>query len=192
MKRTEKGTPGYLDYKRKVEMIRTIVYFGIVAAIILLGYIQTGTKLNLLTVVGVVGCLPSSKALVGVIARFPYRSISPDKAKEIAAKTTRLTVCYDLILTSREKIMPVECLVISGHHIYGYAPSVKVKPDDVSRHIRAMLEENKYSGMTIKVLEKYNAFLARAEGLDRIAEVEQEDTKETELNIRNILLNVSM
>ena len=48
MKKTEKGMPGYLNYKRKIEIIRTLAYFGIVIAILLLGYFQTGTKLNLL------------------------------------------------------------------------------------------------------------------------------------------------
>ena len=92
MKKTEKGMPGYLNYKRKIEIIRTLAYFGIVIAILLLGYFQTGTKLNLLTVVAIVGCLPASKALVGVITRFPYRSIDGERAKEIASKTDLLTV----------------------------------------------------------------------------------------------------
>ena len=72
--------------KEKIEIIRTLAYFGIVIAILLLGYFQTGTKLNLLTVVAIVGCLPASKALVGVITRFPYRSIDGERAKEIASK----------------------------------------------------------------------------------------------------------
>ena len=33
MKKTEKGTPGYLSHKKHMEIIRTIIYFGIVAAI---------------------------------------------------------------------------------------------------------------------------------------------------------------
>ena len=64
MKKTEKGNAGYLNYKRKIEIIRTLAYFGIVIAMLLLGYFQTGTKLNLLTV-AIVGCLPASKALQG-------------------------------------------------------------------------------------------------------------------------------
>ena len=39
MKRIEKGTPGYLDYKKKVEIIRTVIYFLLVAAIFTLGYV---------------------------------------------------------------------------------------------------------------------------------------------------------
>ena len=64
MKRIQKGTPGYLNYKKKVEILRTVLYFGIVIAIFLLGYFQAGTRLNLLTVVAILVCLPSAKALV--------------------------------------------------------------------------------------------------------------------------------
>ena len=95
MKKVEKGKPGYLNYKKKAEILRTVIYFAIVAAIFLLGYTQTHTRLNLMTVVAVLGCLPASKALVGVIARFPYPSIDPDRAKEIAKISRHLTVCYD-------------------------------------------------------------------------------------------------
>ena len=145
MKKTEKGMPGYLNYKRKIEIIRTLAYFGIVIAILLLGYFQTGTKLNLLTVVAIVGCLPASKALVGVITRFPYRSIDGERAKEIASKTDLLTVCYDMVITSRDHI-----------------------------------------------LNEYKPFITRAEGLNNIAAVEQEDTKTKEETVRGLILNISM
>lgn len=92
MKKVEKGLPGYLDYKKKVEIIRTVIYFGIVAAIFFLGYFQTDTRLNLLTVVAVLGCLPASKALVGVIARMPYSSVDRKLAEDVASKTTHLKI----------------------------------------------------------------------------------------------------
>ena len=96
MKKVEKGKPGYLNYKKKAEILRTVIYFAIVAAIFLLGYTQTHTRLNLMTVVAVLGCLPASKALVGVIARFPYPSIDPDRAKEIAKISRHLTATIQL------------------------------------------------------------------------------------------------
>ena len=74
-KKITKGNPGYLDYQKKIEIFRTILYFAIVAALFGLGYSQTHSNKNLLTIVAVVGCLPASKALVGVITRFPYHSI---------------------------------------------------------------------------------------------------------------------
>lgn len=192
MKKIEKGTPGYLNYKKKVEIIRTVIYFGIVIAILLLGYFQTGTKLNMLTVVAVLGCLPSSKALVGVITRFPYASIDKKKAEEIAAITDHLTVCYDMVITSRDRIMPTDCIVISNQHVYGYTHYEKVDPEELAKHIRSMLAENGYTDLTVKVLKQYKAFTARAEGLNRIAAVEKQDTKEKEEMIRRLILTLSM
>ena len=142
MKKVEKGKPGYLNYKKKAEILRTVIYFAIVAAIFLLGYTQTHTRLNLMTVVAVLGCLPASKALVGVIARFPYPSIDPDRAKEIAKISRHLTVCYDTVITSREKIMPADCFVISGHNLYGYTHYEKVNPEELAKHIRSILSQN--------------------------------------------------
>ena len=86
MKRIEKGTPGYLDYKKKVEIIRTVIYFLLVAAIFTLGYVQTKTRSNLLTVVAILGCLPAAKALVGVITRFPYASVDQKLVHEVDTK----------------------------------------------------------------------------------------------------------
>ena len=192
MKKVEKGKPGYLNYKKKAEILRTVIYFAIVAAIFLLGYTQTHTRLNLMTVVAVLGCLPASKALVGVIARFPYPSIDPDRAKEIAKISRHLTVCYDTVITSREKIMPADCFVISGHNLYGYTHDEKVNPEELAKHIRSILSQNGYTGLTVKILNQYAPFLARVEGLDNIAAVEQEDTKQTEQEIRQLLLNISM
>ena len=83
MKKIKKGSPGYLDYKKRMEILRAVIYFAIVAAIILLGYSQTHTKKNLLTVVGIVGCLPACKVLVGVITRWPYHSIAIDNVLQI-------------------------------------------------------------------------------------------------------------
>ena len=108
MKRIEKGTPGYLDYKKKVEIIRTVIYFLLVAAIFTLGYVQTKTRSNLLTVVAILGCLPAAKALVGVITRFPYASVDQKLVHEVDTKAPHTTRVYDLVLTTREKIMPVD------------------------------------------------------------------------------------
>ncbi|HIZ73758.1 MAG TPA: hypothetical protein H9723_00740 [Candidatus Mediterraneibacter stercoravium] len=192
MKKVQKGDPGYLDHKKRIEIIRTIIYFGIVAAVFLLGYSQTHTRRNILTVVAILGCLPAAKALVGVITRFPYSSIDRKKADEIRSKTGLLTVCYDMVITSRESIMPVDCIVISGHTIFGYTHYEKVNAEELSKHIRSILAQNQYTGLTVKVLNQYKPFLARIEGLNNIAAVEREDTKEKEEAIRGIILNISM
>ena len=192
MKRVTKGKPGYLNYKRKAEIIRTIIYFLLVAAVFFLGYSQTHTKKNLLTIVAVVGCLPACKALVGVITRFPYSSIAADKVTKIRSKAAHLTVIYDLIVTSREKIMPIECIVISGSTIFGYTANKKVDLKYTATHIRSILSQNRLNVSSIKIFDSYSSFLARVEGLSSIAEVEKNDTKQQEQQMAQVILNISM
>ena len=59
----KKGDAGYISRQKRNCIIKTVIEFGIVVALFVLGIWQTGDRLNLLTVVAVLGCLPASKAL---------------------------------------------------------------------------------------------------------------------------------
>ena len=192
MQKVTKGEQGYLNYKKKYEIIRTLIYFALVAAVFFLGYSQTHTRKNVLTVVAVVGCLPACKALVGVITRFPYKSVAKNISEDIRKRAPLITSIFDTVLTSTEKFMPVECFVISGHTIFGYAPDEKTDLKYTADFIKEILGANKIKNLTVKIFRDYSAFTARADGLNSIADVEKEDTKEIEEKIAGILLNVSL
>lgn len=188
----EKGLPGYIRARKTRLLTITLAEFAIVAAILILGYVQTGSRLNLLTVVAVVGCLPACKTLVGLITLFPYRTIEPEKAEEIDQKAPLLVTAYDMVITSRERIMPVDAVVISGNTVCGYASNPKTSPQEAARHIKTILEENRLTGITVKIFPEYTPFLARVEGMNSIAEVAQQNQRRREKKIRRIILNISM
>lgn len=192
MKRYEKGTCGYLDYKKKVEMIRTVIYFLIVAAVYFLGYSQTGTNKNLLTVVAIVGCLPACKALVGVIIRFPHHSIKVETAKELTEKCPHLTVLFDLVVTSTEKIMPIDEIVVSRNMVFGYTSDKRTDLSSAEKHIRNILAQNHFQEVSVKLTDQYNTFITRAEGMEHIAEGETKDWKAHEQKIAQLIMNISL
>lgn len=191
MKKVKKGQAGYLAYKLKAQILRTIIYFALCILIFGLGYWQTGSKENLLTVVAVVGILPSSKALVDVIVRIPYHTIKSEIAEEIAQKSNYLTVIYDLIITSTEKIMPVSCIVISGNKIFGYTDNKKVDVNLVASDIKKMLASHDYD-VSVKILNEYKPFLSRVEGLNNIQEIEQSNTKQDEKVMALLIQQISL
>ena len=90
MKKKEKGQPGYIKWRKEKYLIGTIAEFAAVIALVVLGYVQTKTKLNLLTVVAVVGCLPASKMLVEFITIAPseYRKryLSGNRGESVTFK----------------------------------------------------------------------------------------------------------
>ena len=187
----EKGQPGYIKARKFRYLVYAIAEFAIVIAVFVLGYMQTGTKLNLMTVLAVVGCLPAAKMLVEFITMALHKSISPERFKELEEKAGLLTRAYDLIITSTEKVMPVEAVIISGHVVCGYASSPKTDETVLSRHIKTILKNNRYDKMTVKIFHDYHAFLARVEGMSNIAAVQKPDRRHDK-RVRDIILAISM
>lgn len=187
-----KGQPGYLNNQRKKELLIVILEFALIIAILLVGFFTTKTKLNLFTLVAILGCLPACKSLVGLIIRFPYQSIDSSKAKDIALKTPLLTVSYDMVITSHKKIMPLTCVVISNNTVCGYASNSAVDVQYLATHIKQILAQNKYEKVSVKIFNDYTAFLSRAEGMNSIVAIDRLDYVKKETEIKNIILRISL
>lgn len=187
-----KGDAGYINSRKKRVILKTVLEFGIVAALVALGYWQTGTKLNMLTLVAVLGCLPASKALVEVITIFPFKSINKDVAEEIAQKANLLTVSFDMVLTTNDKIMQIDSVVISNNTICGYTASEKVDIAFAAKHMKQMMYNNRFTDVSVKIFDNYTQFLTRAEGMNNIAAIDKNDTKKHEAALKNLILNISL
>ena len=188
----EKGRAGYISARKKQMLIKVILEFGILAALLFLGIWQTGNRKNLLTIVAIVGCLPASKSAVGLITLLPYKSIGNEKVQELHKKAGLLTQVYDLVLTSREKSMPVDCFVISGYTLCGYTSNAKLDLQETAAYLKKMFEKNGYDRLSIKIFNEYKPFLARAEGLNNIAAIEKADAYDYEKQLKKLLLTISM
>ena len=187
-----KGDAGYIRTRKRKILLKTILEFGIVAALLILGIIETGSRQNLLTVVAILGCLPASKALVELIMVLPHHSISEEMAAEMELNASLLTRVYDMVFTSEKIIMPVEAIVISGNTICGYSSNAKVDMNFITKHLKQYLHMNRFDKVSVKIFDNYTAFATRAEGMNNIAAIEKEDTKRHEEGIRQILLNISI
>ena len=148
--------------------------------------------MNLLTVVAVVGCLPAAKMLVEYITMAPYQSIASDKCKEIEEKAPLLTRVYDLVITSPEKVMPVDAIVISGHTVIGYASNTKTDEVTCARYLKDMLNANHHEKMTVKIFHDYKAFLSRVEGMNNIVEVGHTENGREDRAVRKLILSTCM
>lgn len=188
----KKGDAGYIRTRKRNVIIKTALQFVIVIALLILGIWQTGDRMNLLTVVAILGCLPASKSLVEVIMLVPHHSILEEKVAEIELKTEHLTKAFDMVFTSERKIMPVESIVISDNTICGYASSAKVDTNFASEHIKKYLFANKFTKVSVKIFDNYKTFLTRVDDMNNIANKENSDVKEKERAIRQIILSLSL
>lgn len=187
-----KGDIGYFDNLKKRDLIKCTLQWVLVIVFLVVGFIVFGTKLNILTLVAVLGCLPASKATVGVIVKWPIKSIETTLANQVEANSDNMTVSYDVVLTSKEKIMPLKCVAISNNTVYGYSTNEKVGPEETANYMKNFFLQNDCGRVNVKVFKEFVPFISRVEGLNNIAAVEQADNKDKEEKLKHIIKLYSM
>ena len=155
-----KGTYLYLDTQRKYEIARAVIGYAISFGLFFAGYLTTGTKKNLLTIVAVLGMLPASKALVSVIMFCRYKSLKEQ------IDTKDILNAYDMVFTSEKVNYVVSHLCVSGGCIIGYTESDKFNESSFKDHIQTFLSAEKIGDMTIKVFTDKKAYMNRIASLE--------------------------
>ena len=182
----QKGDYGYLKHQKKIEILKTSIMFALVIIIFIAGYVTTKSRLNLFTLVAVLGCLPASKELVSLIMILPRKSLEPGLYEKISPGVDKSSVAYELVMTSYEKTMPLDCLAILGNTMIGYAGSDKADVSLLEKHIRDICNGNKYK-VTIKIFKDLDAFL------DRLAQLEDKgEPSELQNTVLNTMKAVSL
>lgn len=158
-----KGTKDYINSQKKYEIIRTLLYFGISISLFAAGYIQTGRKANLLTIVAILGCLPASKSAVSAIMFLRFKSCGADAASEIEKHCQGLHVLYDMVFTSYQKNYVVSHLAVQGNTVCGYSGKPDFLENDYYKHIDNILKMDGLKDVTVKVFTDLKKYTDRLE-----------------------------
>lgn len=169
-----KGTENYLNTQKKYEIIRTLLYFGISAALFIAGYLQTKSRLNLLTVVAVLGCLPASKSAVSAIMFLRFKSCAPQHAEKIKEHSAGLAVLFDCVFTSYKKNFKVSHLAVRGNTVCGFSEDAGFQENDFYTHINHILKMDGHKETTVKIFVSLPKYLER---LEQIKGLEEEPSR---------------
>ena len=156
-----KGTRNYLNTQKKYEIVRTILYFAISISLFVAGYIQTGRRANLLSIVAVLGCLPASKSAVGAVMFLRFRSCGEETSAEIERHAQGLVCLYDMVFTSYKKNYVVSHMAVCGNTVCGYAEGEG-----------AFGEADGHKNVTVKIFTNLTKYTER---LDQMKRPEPED-----------------
>ena len=97
-----------------------------------------------------------------------------------------------MILTSYEKIMPIDSIVIFENIVCGYSGSNKIDVNDTASYIKKMLRNNQYDKVSVKIFTDYKTYMTRVEGMENMAVAERKSSQEHEEGIRRTILSLSM
>ena len=182
-----KGSYEHAKYKRTVDIIITIFLFLLSLGLFVIGYVATGSKKNLLTIVAVLGLLPACKMVVDVIMCFRVKPVEESVREGIDASIGKLYGLYHMYFTSYDKNFPIDHLVITSNSVIGLSSNPKFDEKLFITHLKDYMRKDGIKDITIKIFDDYNKYL------NRLSEINNLDDETTTVNIgvRNLILNIT-
>lgn len=167
-----RGTENYLNTQKKYEIIRTILYFAISASLFVAGWVQTKNRVNLLTIVAVLGCLPASKSAVSAIMFLRFKSCSPEIGAEIKKHSQSLSELFDCVFTSYKKNYRVSHLAVRGNTVCGFTEDEAFGENEFYKHINDILKLDGHKNITVKIFNNLSRYTERLEQMKSLEEDE--------------------
>lgn len=163
-KRLEKGTYGYMDRLKVQEWKKAAVMLAVPILVFLIGWAVMKTRLQVVTVIAIVGCLPGCNQVVHAIMASRYHSMDRALYEEVEAARGDRMALYENVFTTYDKNFVVDSIVISGRDVLGYSSDEKTDAKAAETHLTTILKQNSYK-QNVKIMKDKKAYLTRVKEL---------------------------
>lgn len=168
--RLPKGSYGYFKQKRTWEILKTILMFAVAFSLFFTGYNVTGKTANLLTIVAVLGLLPSSKSAVSMIMYLKYHGCSNELYEKLTKEFGQFEHVlhgYDSVFTTYKINYEVPSIVVKSGNVCGLCEKKGVDLNELNKHISQMLSQNGYKA-NVKIFPQTESYFARIRQLNEL------------------------
>lgn len=184
----KKGSYGYIENRKVVTALRTLLFFAVCIGLYIMGYLTTGTSKNLLTVVAVLGCLPACKSSVNLIMFLKAKGCSEALREKVHVYDEKLTTFYDMYFTSYQKNFPVSHMALKGNVLCGVTENPKCDCNEAQKHLEQMLLQEGIKNMTVKIFSHIDKYTDR---LGQLTESSAEEHRNKD-GIVSLLYSISI
>ncbi|MBO5278443.1 MAG: hypothetical protein J6B06_02995 [Lachnospiraceae bacterium] len=178
MKPVYKGQLEYIKKKKIQRAIICLISYLIIAAIFLTGYLTTGSRENILTLMAILGSLPAAKFTVSFFMLLPYRSQTREVYEEVQRLSGEAILYTDILISTEKKILPTDFVVIRDGNLCGYASHPKYDTAYAQDYLAGMYKRNGLKP-NIKIFTDKNKFLKRVGELAAMPTDEKQAAKDT-------------
>ena len=183
-----KGTENYLNSQKKYELFRTLIYFSISVSLLIAGWVQTGSRANLLSIIAILGCLPASKSAVNTIMFYRFHSASKETIDAVKPHEKGLSALYDCVFTSYKKNFEVAHVVVKDNIICGYSENKAFDETAFYSHILDILHLDGHKEVTVKVFTDLKKYIDRLDQINELEEKNHDKTVAVLDTLRNVML----
>lgn len=177
----QKGDYGYRDKNRKSRLIVTGV---LIAAILvqLLARFLTGNQSakNILTVMAILTVLPMANMASPLIASWKYKTPSREFYDRVKSYENKCTMVYDLVVTTKDHILPFDAVAVHPKGVYAYCSSEKLdaaKREKAEKTVNGLFTANKLDP-NLKIICDEHSFFRRLDSLKSADQYEDDGSVE--------------
>lgn len=161
IKELERGSFGYIK-KNKIRHLLWILLLLVIAVVMFITglFLHKFDRANICTVLAVLMLLPAVKHLVAVIVMFPYRSVSKERYDAVNNIITENTILMaDMVITSPEKVMGLDYILITDNQVLGLAANKKQDVAYIENYLKTSIKENGVNGYSVKIFDEEKQFI---------------------------------
>ncbi|MBP3577829.1 MAG: hypothetical protein J6K15_06940 [Lachnospiraceae bacterium] len=138
----ERGQYGYLKEKKQKSLFGTLLMVVIGIAIFVIGLLLNKMEAtNVFTVIAICMVMPAAKYFVSYVILFPYKPMDLETKKRLDSYAKEEdTLLYDVVFTSSEKVMHLDCIYVTGHQVIGYTSRAKDKVQIMQDYLKKELK----------------------------------------------------
>lgn len=184
-----KGQYGYREYHKKIQVYKILFgAFMIVAQLLARELTDNQSAKNILTVMAILSVLPTANVASPLLASWKYKTPPIDFYRMMNVHETEYHIMYDLIITSKEFIMPMDAVIVHPLGVYLYCTSPKVNAAKAEAFLNDMFIEHKLDPHA-KVFLDEKGWKKRMDSLKPASEFTEDGSVEYTVNL---LKNLSM
>lgn len=189
MKKVEKGDWGYINYRKRFNLIVMLAAFAVVIGIFALGFILNGNRNNIFTVAAVVLVLPAAKFAVAYFVVAPHKGADEDLKNKSEKAADGLTVCFDCIMSNKKKPICAQAVVVTDSVICAYTLDEKADDKLFETSLQEFMKNDKLN-VTVTLYKEEKKFINRVKNLAVNFDSSKESAKEKMEWNKNSMLNM--
>ncbi|MDE7425604.1 MAG: hypothetical protein K2N51_18245 [Lachnospiraceae bacterium] len=184
----EKGEYGYITKSKKYDIIKMLIYVGIALVIFVVGLLLNKMSyVNVFTIVAILFVLPWARVLVEYILLFPYHTPDQkDYEKWKAAVPEGSRLLSDIIITSTEKSMGLDFMILGCGYVFGLATKEKQDNQYVQNYLKKGVEQNS-NAYQVKIFQKEKDFENALKNA-KVKEISVEERESVEKYLLSIMV----
>ena len=184
----KKGTFGYINQRKKSQLLKSILAFFIAFSILIFGYlINKNSMQNIFTILGMLAVLPATKVLISYIVVLPYHSVKQEAYDEVSAvKGEADQLLTDLVLTSAQKVMNLSFLLVKEDKLIGLSEHKKASEQYIQEYLQRLMD-GRALPFKVKITKDYSAFLSEISNENDVV-IENKDMEELHNLIMSLLV----